>query len=284
MKTTYNYLTLRYVHDVVTGEFANVGVVLYAPAERILVARFSASYERLNALFLKIDHAHYRNLIRYLGNQFEELNEELQESLSIPPVTGIAELVRRVLPQDDSSLQWSEASGGFTDDPKATLTLLYARLVERYVRTGEAASRSDEEIAKPFRLRLENKQVASQVQEKRIETSDYQYKFDFGWKNSIWHLYEPVSFDLVTPSGIIEKANTWIGRTTALSKASEDFKIYFLLGEPKTPEGHKAFIKARHLLEMAPGKKELVPEAEIEAFADGVADEIARHDLKVAEE
>lgn len=31
MKTTYSTITLRYVHDVVTGEFANIGVVLYPP-------------------------------------------------------------------------------------------------------------------------------------------------------------------------------------------------------------------------------------------------------------
>ena len=62
MKTAYTFVTLRYVHDVVTGEFANVGIVLYAPDERYLEARFTTSYERLNALFVKIDHANYRSL------------------------------------------------------------------------------------------------------------------------------------------------------------------------------------------------------------------------------
>ncbi len=38
MKTPYSFVTLHYVHDVVTGEFANVGVVLYAPEQRLLLA------------------------------------------------------------------------------------------------------------------------------------------------------------------------------------------------------------------------------------------------------
>ena len=105
MKTAYSFVTLRYVHDVVTGEFANVGVVLYAPGERYLEARFTSSYERLNALFVKIDHANYRNLIRYLSNRFGELAAELREALTLIPVQGIDELARRVLPPDDSSLQ-----------------------------------------------------------------------------------------------------------------------------------------------------------------------------------
>jgi hypothetical protein len=278
MKTTYSYVTLRYVHDVVTGEFANVGVVLYAPEQRLLEARFSTSYERLNAIFLEIDHAHFRNLMRYFTNRFAELSEELRDSLKVLPVTALDEMVRRVLPADDSSLQWSQAGGGFSADPKETLQQLYLRLVERYVKGGEVASRSDEDIAKPFKVRLEKKKVAQRVEEKRIEAKDYQYKFDYGWKNSIWHLYEPVSFDLVKPSSIVEKANHWLGRGTALNDSLEQFKIYFLLGEPKTPEGRKAFAQAKHLLEKIPAKKRLIPENEIEEFADEIADEIAEHE------
>ena len=67
MKPTYSNITLRYVHDVVTGEFANIGVVLYSPEQRFLEARFAVSYERLNAIFLKIDHLHYRALMRYMA-------------------------------------------------------------------------------------------------------------------------------------------------------------------------------------------------------------------------
>ena len=93
MKTAYTFVTLRYVHDVVTGEFANVGLVVYAPEERYLEARFTSSYERLNALFVKIDHANYRNLIRYLGNRFVELAAEVREGLNLVPVQGIDQLV-----------------------------------------------------------------------------------------------------------------------------------------------------------------------------------------------
>lgn len=137
MKTPYGYVVLRYVHDAVTGEFANVGVVLYAPDQRFLEARFTSSCERLDAIFLKIDHAHFQSLMRYLANRFAEVAEELEQSRKLLPVTGLAEFVRGVLPADDSSLQWSEPGGGFTADLGTTLAQLYARLVERYVRAAE---------------------------------------------------------------------------------------------------------------------------------------------------
>jgi Protein of unknown function (DUF3037). len=275
MKTAYSFITLRYVHDVVTGEFANVGVVLYAPEQRYLEARFTTSYERLNALFVKIDHANYRNLIRYLSNRFVELASEVRDGLNLAPVQGIEELVRRVLPKDDSSLQWSAPGGGFSDNPAETVGQLYARLVERYSRTGEVSSRNDEDIARPFKARL--KEAAGKLQEKRITAVDYDYEFQYAWKNSIWHLYEPVSFDLMDPSSIVEKANRWLGRGVALHDSKERFKIHFLLGEPKQPGTEKAFESARHLLAKIPVQKELISEQDMDAFAANVAAEIVSH-------
>src|SRR5204863_9699443 len=97
MKTNYSTIILRYVHDVVTGEFANIGVVLYAPEQRFLEARFTSSYERLNAIFLKIDHAHYRALVRYLANRFEDMGADIRDGLHVPAVTTLSEMVRQVL-------------------------------------------------------------------------------------------------------------------------------------------------------------------------------------------
>ncbi len=278
MKTAYSYVTLRYVHDVVTGEFANIGVVVYAPDQRAVIARFTTSYERLNLIFLKIDHAHFRAMVRYLGNRFAEMAEELRDSLQLAPVTGIADLVRKVLPQDDSSLQWSEPGGGLTSNLEQTAQELFARIVERYERSTEQQSRSDEDIARPFKAKLDQRKVGQKVGEKEIAARDYDYRFQFAWKNSVWHLYEPVSFDLVDPTSIVEKANKWLGRGVALRDASEPFKLYFLLGEPKQAATQKAFQHAQHLLEKIPGPKKLVREAEIEEFSEKVAGDVAQHD------
>lgn len=277
MKTAYSYVTLRYVHDVVTGEFANIGVVVYAPGQQCLKARFTTSYERLNAIFLKVDHAHYRAMVRYLSNRFAEMAEEIKGALGLAPISGVGELARRVLPPDDSSLQWSEPGSGLSANLDQTLQELYARLVERYVRTAEQQSRSDEEIARPFKARLDKRLVAAKVAEKQITAKDYDYRFQFAWKNSIWHLYEPVSFDLVDPNSIVEKANKWLGRGVALQDANEQFKLYFLLGEPRTAGTKMAFEHAQHLLQKIPGEKELVRENQLDAFAESVATQIANH-------
>jgi hypothetical protein len=78
-------------------------------------------------------------------------------------------------------------------------------------------------IAKPFKAKLGRR--AEKLAEKTIETKDYQYDFRFAWKNNIWHLYEPVSFDLVDPGSIREKANKWLGRGVALHERRRNSKF-----------------------------------------------------------
>ena len=137
-KAPYGYLTLRYVHDVVTGEFANIGVVLFAPQQGFLKSRFLPAFDRLDAFFLHTDHAHLLAITDHLKIRFSELSAELRNADEVLPITRVKELAERVMPRDDSSIQWSEMSGGFSNDPGATLHHLFARLVEHYAKTNES--------------------------------------------------------------------------------------------------------------------------------------------------
>jgi hypothetical protein len=213
--------------------------------------------------------------MRYMASRFDEIAADIRDGLRVPPVTALNEIVRQVLPPDDSSLQWSEQGGGFTDEPSKTLEELYKRLVEQYVAGADQISRSDDEIAKPFKAKLGR--ASEKLTAKRIEAKDYQYEFRFAWENAVWHLYEPVSFDLLDPNSIREKAVRWYGRSAALQESPEKFKIHFLIGEARQPGTEGAFQNALHLLRKVPGQKQLVRENEIEGLASQVAEEIASH-------
>jgi len=113
MSAAYSYVTLRYVHDIVTGEFVNVGVVVYAPSQNFLRARFLTDFRRLNAMFREIDDAHLREMLQYLVVTFDCLEQGASSDAS-----AIVSLVQQVLPADDSSLQWSEAGGGITSESR----------------------------------------------------------------------------------------------------------------------------------------------------------------------
>lgn len=86
MKTAYSFMILRYVHDIMTGEFINVGVVLYSPEARFLGAICNKRYGRLTKLFLEIESEQYRSLMRYIESHINAMGERLHNEL---PLEGI---------------------------------------------------------------------------------------------------------------------------------------------------------------------------------------------------
>lgn len=279
MKTTYSFVVLRYVHDIMSGEFINVGVALYAPGVKYIGAQCNTRYGRLNKMFLSVDGDYFRGLMRHIETRFEEMGDKLREEL---PFNGapanIVEIARKVLPPDDSALQWSEAGGGQSEDPAKTLEELFVRLVERYEERQEGPKRGDDDVWKVFKKELEVRHVLSHLHPKRIIARDYDYEFEHSWKNQNWHVYEPVSFDLLEADSILDKANRWLGRIYTLQDSPDKFKLHLLLGEPSIEKLRPAFIKAENILNKMPGDKEFVREHEAEKFSATLAKEISAHD------
>jgi alpha-amylase/alpha-mannosidase (GH57 family) len=285
MKTTYTFTVLRYVHDVTTGEFANVGVALYAPEAKYLDAMCTQRYGRLSKMFLSINDDHFRSLMRFIQARFDEHAEKVRNELALEGLPkSVLEIATAILPADDSSMQWSEPGGGITENPSRTLEQLYVRMVQRYEDKAQLPSRSDEEIWREFKKELDAKRVAAYLHPKRIVAKDYDYEFEHARKNEIWHAYEPVSFDLMDVDTILDKANRWLGRIMNLHDAEEKFKVYMLLGEPRLEKLKAAFGKAKNMLNKMPGDKEFIPESEVVKFSADLAEEIAKHRDQDAEE
>jgi hypothetical protein len=100
---------------------------------------------------------------------------------------------------------------------------------------------------------------------------------EHSWKNETWHVYEPVSFDLIEGASMLEKANRWVGRATSLIDSADPHRIYLLLGEPQDERLRPTFVKAQNILHKMPGQKEFIKESEAEAFAEELAREVRGH-------
>jgi len=112
---------------------------------------------------------------------------------------------------------------------------------------------------------------------KRIVAPSYEYEFEHSRRNEIWHVYEPVSFDLMEAASILDKANRWVGRATSLMDSADQFRIHLLLGAPQDERLNAVFIKAQNILNKMPVKKDLVQESESEAFAEELARQVQGH-------
>lgn len=278
MKAQYTFTVLRYVHDIVSEEFANVGVALFVPELKYLGTATTTTYGRLSKFFGEVEGEQIKKLLRHVQTGVEVLAEEVRAQLPFENYKDVTTCVARVLPIDDSSLQFSPAGGGLTDDPQATLEELYVRYVERYAVRANRSSRTDDEIWPVFRKPLAERYLLSRLRPKRIASKDYEHEFPHAWRNGLWHTCEAVSFDLVEASDLVEKANRWLGRAFNLYESEEKFKLHLLLGNPSSEKLRSAFIQAKNILNKMPGDPELFDEDNVSQFADFVESELQKHD------
>jgi Protein of unknown function (DUF3037) len=277
MKVAYSFSVLRYVHDPVSQEFVNIGVAVFSPKARYLRATCTTNYGRISHLFEKIDGQRFRQLTRAIQEQIRSVGEDYKRSLPFESAPTVDQLLARVLPPDDSGIQFSKAGVGLSADLDQTLDKLYQRHVERYAALGESPRRTDEDVWRVFREPLDRVNITQRLKPKQIVAPSYEYEFERSWKNEIWHVYEPVSFDMVEAASVLDKANRWVGRATSLMDSSEPFRIHMLLGEPTDDRLKGTFVKAQNILNKMPVKKEFIHESEAQAFAEELAREVTKH-------
>jgi len=280
MKTAYTYTVLRYVHDITTGEFANVGVVIYAPRQRFVGARFRSTYARLTRMFPGVDGLSLRSILGRIETSFDRVARTIADELPLEKLPeSVGQLAAAILPADDSSLQWSQVSSGVTDDPSAMLERLWERYVLRYESKSQKHRRSDDEIWRSFKKAFDERRVTEHLVPKTIAAENDEKEFLHTWKNGVWHCVEPVSFDLSSYDSMKEKAIKWLGQIASLRIGTkDDFKVYFLVGGPRNSGGtpRKNFERAIKILEKAENAH-VIKEEEAYEFSNRVAVQIEKH-------
>lgn len=279
MKHQYSYLLVRYVHDILSGEQLNVGVVVYSRSAKYLGAICRPTYARLARAFPGLRGDAFKSTTRYLQSAVERLSESasLWDASERNLSDTITELAARVLPRDDSSFQWSAPGLGVSSDLPKTLEDLYERLVTRYDGQDQQERRSDEDVWRDFKKGLETRHLLQHLRPKTVLVKDDEIEFRHAWKNGAWHCLEPVSFDLVRGDSIRDKAHKILGEFTSVKDAQERLKIYLLVGKPQTAGMDDAYEKALGILDKAPTEKEIVREEDAPQFLDKFADLVNRY-------
>ena len=283
MKRKYLFSTLRFTYDPLTQEFVNVGVVIFIPDERVLLARCAQQYSRVSKVFgLGVDGPRLRRTLRFIQDKINALGENLQNSLNFEKSHSLPALLASILPVDDSALQFHAGGAGLSENIDATLGKLFYDYVDRYNVSPSETKREDEDVWKTFKGEFERTQVLSRLQSKCIAAPNFEYEFQHSWKNGLWNCLEPLSFDLASPDSIADKANRWVGRATGLQDSADDFKLYLLMGKPLEPSLQLAYEKAENLLHKMPVKHEFISETEAAEFAISFADEVKTHDSETS--
>lgn len=257
---TYSYTVLRYVHDVVAGEFLNVGIVIYSPSRWFLKTRTQKSVGRLRGAFPNIDLFAFRRAMEAIDRGVSALAEEIGQGPLFEGHLNARICALKVLPEDDSCLQWSPVGSGLTEDLEGTMERLYARYVTQYDKASRK-KRTDRDIWRPVRRGLAERGVKVPFQEKLVFGSQDSIKFKSAWRNGAWHAYEAVSLDLADGERIKNKARRWRGHLSAVKEGSdEDLQLHFLVGRPGQDALLPEFENAKKILVGSPFACEVVDE------------------------
>lgn len=225
---TYQYQLIRYQHDHFSGEFVNLGVVVYAPEERFLQAKVTHRYNRLHEFFPEANGRFTKKMLHYIEREVYRISKELTELFV--PQTELATLTARILPPDNNVIRFSEVRTGLDIDMHAALQYLYFDMVEKHALSDkETASLKDEDVWKnKYKAYFDKYKVSEVLHSHVVETPNDTFEFDYAWKNEIWHCYEPVSFFLVNKEAIKDKVYKWAGKVKELQESKERIHLTLL--------------------------------------------------------
>jgi hypothetical protein len=248
----YSFCFLRYHHDIVTGEFANVAVLLWAPESKYLGFKSCRRYGRLSKFFGKFASEDYPSLMKRLDTRFDRLAESYIEHNFFPefevlPKSASA-LAIQIVPEDDGALRWSPSQGGLTEHPEVELAAIYEKFIGSK-NEAPVSNRRDEKIVyeTSYKSAFENVDVKPFIRPFVAEAPLVTHEFGQAWKNGAWNVYEPISLDYAEEESIANKAYRWDSRARHLCEVEEPPKIHFLLGAPR--DGHEqAYGKAKDIL------------------------------------
>lgn len=274
----YSYTILRYVHDVVSGEALNVGVVMHAAAAGFPRVRTRKTIGRLKYVFPDLERQAFVDAMRAVDRGFAPITKQAKGEPLFDAQADARRLALKVLPDDDSALQWSPVGTGLTANPAKTFERLYERYVARFDRKADHRRRTDEDIWRPVREKLAERDVHVPFEPKVVAGTRDQIEFKKAWKNGRWHAYEAVSFDLADADHIKDKARRWRGHLSAVGDgSSEDIDLHFVLGRPQNKSLMPAYKTAKQILEGAPFATEVVDENDVDDLLATLEDEYRAH-------
>lgn len=271
----FQYQILRYMHDQFTGEFVNLGVVVYAPEHLFLEQIFTTKYSRITSLFPDANGKFISKLVRDFEIALQPFKNQLKEL--IKPSNDLASITQSLLPNDDSGLQLTPVRTAIDPFLDGALQDLYIDMVEKYLTTDNTIhSISDSDVWKlKYKSFFDEYKLTEKLQKHVVSTKYDEFAFEKSWKNEIWHCYEPVSFDLVNEDSIKDKVYKWKGR---ISEIDEKIHLTFLTQLPQTHPKLKQLIQESLSIKTENVEVEVVSEKDALKIARKVSKLMVEHE------
>lgn len=232
----FQYQVVRYRHDRVTGEFVNVGIIVYEESTGYLDSFFINKYSRITQFFENVDGNYLVKVLKQFKKEIEQ-RSAVYNGLFSNEYKSLTEISESVLPKNDSSLFCSEVRTAIDLDIKIAALDLYERIVDRYISEADKTIKDDNYVWKNiYKKYFDACNITDKLTSHTVITANDTIQFDKTWKNGVWNCFESVSFDLKKEETIKNKIYRWSGVLNELENASEKINLYFLTALPSNKD------------------------------------------------
>ena len=274
---TYEYQILRYSHDRITGEFVNVGILLFSSPDKFLQFRTIDRFKRLNEFFPDTDGRLIKKLLKRLEILTDQTVERISNELDLDNYNNIEIVSNSILPKDDSALYFSEPMKGLSLDFELTLADLFENIVTKHDKLKDKRSMSDDEVWRGiYKSHFDEKKITNNLVNHSIKTKNDLFDFELCWKNDVWHVFKPISLELVDTSKIKSKIYHYNGLLNELITSEENIFINYLATKPKESKLIE-LMKEKLLLDESNIKTNIVFEDDADNFTTSLKSKMDSH-------
>ena len=269
----FTYVPLRFFPDVTTGEFVNVGIVVFSPDVAFFGGAFSVPVHRLKALAPTVNEWAVQESVNAIADWVAHTRAKVARSGVPRGFQTVLQLARGALPSDDSGLQWGPIGSGTANDMQVELRHLFNHFV---IRRGESEGRSrpDDAVWLRFRDQFQRLRLIELMEPVRLSAHGNVLDLQYTIRHSRRHCFVPVSLDWPTAEVLREHAYAVLGRFAAVRATTEPHHVHFLVGMPASPALRDAAQEALRILHACPFENESVSEDLAEEFVERVAPEL----------
>lgn len=253
MKFAARYAIVRFLPYAETEEFANIGVVMWAPAARYFNFRVSNKWRRIGGFFEALDRRVFAEGIRAFEEELVRTREMAMEALqqgSLGQASAQSFFDDLVRPRE-AIFRFSDIRAVMAEVPDDTLTTLFDRYVEHDFATPEY---HEALIERSLRRVLRREGLGERYRHAKLGTGELRFGVPFAEidvAGRVVRVIKPMHLAQESPLRILDHGNQWVGRLRHLERAHAmpDALLMAVTQPPVDTDRRAAFEEVRRDLE-----------------------------------
>jgi len=218
-----NYAIVRFMPYVETGEFANVGVLLWIPKQKTLLFKLlRRKYGRITQFFEELDKQVYLKAMADLDAELHRIEGLLQEGAVVTVNSNLEYgfhkgIFEEIIRPRETIVCFSEQRAILTENPTETLAALYDYYVGRNFVTKEY---QEQLMEKGIKRLLEQENLGKRYQKRKVQDKVYGVSFPFVEEQDhrAVRVIKPLFLGQADSTAIIEHGGHWRLKVELLRK------------------------------------------------------------------